>query len=151
MSFEALNDLYREVIIDHFKNPRHHGSIEPFDVEQEGYNPLCGDHIFLRLKCESGKIKDIGFTGKGCSISQAAASILTEDVVGKSLEEAQTKVLHFKEMMQGKREAVEEEGDIEALSGVKKFPVRIKCALLAWTTLQEAIEFYKKKGGESCR
>ena len=151
MSFEALDDLYREVIIDHFKNPRHHGSIDPFDVEQEGYNPLCGDHIFLRLKCEDQKIKDIGFTGKGCSISQAAASILTEEVVGKSFEEAETKVRHFKEMMQGKREAVEEEGDIDALSGVKKFPVRIKCALLAWTTLQEAIEFYKKKGGELCR
>lgn len=145
MAFEALNDLYREVILDHFQNPRHHEGIVPHDVEQEGYNPLCGDQITLQLKFENGVLKNMGCFGKGCSISQASASILTEEAIGKSISEIEERLVFFKDFMQGKKELENEEGDMEALSGVRKFPVRIKCALLAWMTLQEAIEFYKRK------
>lgn len=150
MAFEGLNDLYREVILDHFQHPRHHERVSPCDVEQEGYNPLCGDQIILQLKIDDQKISKIGFLGKGCSISQASASILTEETVGRSLSEIDHKVSFLKEVMLGKKEiGTEEVGDMEALAGVKKFPVRIKCALLAWTTLQEALDFYKKRQGET--
>lgn len=153
--FEALDDLYREVILDHYKNPRHHEQVVPHDVQQEGFNPLCGDLIVIQLKFGGLEpvspvlIEQIGFSGKGCSISQASASILTEEVQGKSLEEVQKKIDLFKQMMHGKLdpETIESLGDLEALSGVQKFPVRIKCALLPWTTLEEAFDFYLKKGG----
>ncbi|MEK7791091.1 MAG: Fe-S cluster assembly sulfur transfer protein SufU [Deltaproteobacteria bacterium] len=147
--FEALDDLYREVILDHYKSPRHHEQVMPHDVQQEGFNPLCGDQIVIQLKFVGHQIERIGFSGKGCSISQASASILTEEVEGKSLEEVQKKIDLFKQMMHGKLDpaTIESLGDLEALSGVQKFPVRIKCALLAWTTLEEAFDFYLKKGG----
>lgn len=146
MAFEALDDLYREVILDHFKNPRNHEKISPCDVEQEGYNPLCGDHITLQLKFENGKISKVGFWGKGCSISQASASILTKEVQGKSILEMEEEIQFFKSMMQGEVNLEDKDiGDLEALSGVRKFPVRIKCALLGWTTLEEALNFYKNK------
>lgn len=148
MTFEALDDLYREVILDHFKSPRNHGKLETHDVEQEGFNPLCGDQITLQLKFENGKIKSVGHWGKGCSISQASASILTEEILGKTISEAEEEIKLFKDMMQGKdvKEKIEkkETGDLEALSGVQKFPVRIKCALLSWTTLEEALNTWKK-------
>ena len=145
MAWEALNDLYREVILDHYKSPRHHEKIEPHDVEQEGLNPLCGDQLTLQLKINSGKIENVGCWGKGCSISQASASILTECIYGKALEEVLSEASFFKEVMQGKSKIEEKDvGDLEALSGVQKFPVRIKCALLAWTTLEEALRFYEK-------
>ena len=144
MAFEGLDDLYREVILDHFQHPRHHEKIEPFDVEQEGFNPLCGDQIILQVKIDDGAISRIGFLGKGCSISQASASILTEEVIGKTLSEVEKKVNFFKAMMHGKKANGEDIGDLEALTGVSKFPVRIKCALLSWITLQEALDFYRK-------
>lgn len=151
--FEALDDLYREVILDHYKNPRHHEEISPHDVAQEGYNPLCGDQVLIQLKIEDNRIVGIGFKGKGCSISQASASILTEEVQGRSIEEAEQKIGLFKEMMRGKLDpsTIESLGDLEALSGVQKFPVRIKCALLAWTTLEEAFDFFIKKGEVAVR
>ena len=146
MSFEALDDLYREVILDHYQNPRHHVPIDPHDVEQEGYNPLCGDQVVMQLKFDGTVLSNIGFSGKGCSISQASTSILTEEVLGKTIPEIEKRIEFFKDLMHGKiKEGGEDLGDLEALSGVQKFPVRIKCALLAWTTLQEAIEFYQKK------
>lgn len=148
MAFEALDDLYREVILDHFQNPRHHEKITPHDVEQEGFNPLCGDQIILQAKFDGETLKNIGVIATGCSISQAAASILTEETIGKTIPELEHKIEIFKGLMQGKVDPEKEDlGDMEALSGVRKFPVRIKCALLAWTTLEEAITFYKKKQG----
>ena len=146
MAFEALNDLYREVILDHFKNPRNHTPLSKFDVEQEGYNPLCGDHIKLQLEFQNGRVAKIGFIGKGCSISQASASILTEEIQGKTISEMEKEIQFFKSMMQGEVNCEEQDiGDLEALSGVRKFPVRIKCALLSWTTLEEALNFYQEK------
>ncbi|MBI3019321.1 MAG: SUF system NifU family Fe-S cluster assembly protein [Deltaproteobacteria bacterium] len=146
MAFEALDDLYREVILDHFKNPRNHAPLSAFDVEQEGYNPLCGDQIKLQLQFENGRVVKIGFMGKGCSISQASASILTEEIQGKSISEIEEEIQFFKSMMQGEANVEDQDvGDLEALSGVRKFPVRIKCALLGWTTLEEALTFYQEK------
>lgn len=149
MAFEALNDLYREVILDHYQHPRHKGVIEPHDVEEEGFNPLCGDQVTLQLKFDGETLKDIGIQGKGCSISQASASILSECVVGKTIQDVEGKVHFFKDLMQGKVSIDNQDvGDLEALEGVRKFPVRIKCALLAWTTLESGIAFFKnKKGG----
>jgi len=146
VAFEGLDELYREVILDHFKSPRHHGKLLSHDVEQEGFNPLCGDQIIVQLKIDEGKVTNIGWWGKGCSISQASSSILTEEILGKTLQEVEHKIQFFKSMMQPQGEVSknEEEGDLEALSGVRKFPVRIKCALLGWTTLEEAINLWKK-------
>lgn len=145
MAFEGLDELYREVILDHFKNPRHHHKIEPHDVEQEGFNPLCGDHITIQLKVNNDKVENVGCWGKGCSISQASSSILTEEIYGKTLAEVEHKVNTFKKMMRGEAPShVDDIGDLEALSGVQKFPVRIKCALLSWTTLEEALDLWKK-------
>ncbi len=148
MPFDALNDLYREVILDHFQNPRHHEKVTSHDVEQEGFNPLCGDQIVIQLKFLDSKIVGIGCFGKGCSISQASGSILTEEVTGKTIAEVEKKISFFKDLMQGRLDIVEEGSDMEALLGVRKFPVRIKCALLHWTTLAEGIGFYKQKQGE---
>ncbi len=146
MAFEALDELYREVILDHFKNPRNHTPLSHFDVEQEGYNPLCGDQIKLQLEFQNGRVSKVGFGGKGCSISQASVSILTEEICGKTIAEIEQEVQFFKSMMQGDVSYEDKDiGDLEALSGVKKFPVRIKCALLGWTTLEEALRFYQEK------
>jgi len=143
---DALDDLYREVILDHYKSPRHHGQLVPHDVEQEGYNPLCGDRIILQLQFQEDRLKDIRFSGQGCSISQAAASILTEETIGKSISDIRKEVGFFKRMMKGEvSEDQQDLGDLEALCGVRNFPVRIKCALLPWTTLEEALDFYINK------
>lgn len=138
---DHLEELYREVILDHFQNPRHHGSLPQADVDAEGKNPLCGDELTLHLKLDGDRIAGLQWEGRGCSISQASTSMLAEVVEGKTLAEATTMVEAVKQMMHGA--ALPESlnmGDVEVLAGVRKFPVRIKCALLAWTTLQEGIK-----------
>ena len=148
MAFDALNDLYREVIFDHYVHPRLQGTLYPHDVEEEGFNPLCGDHVTLQLRFEGDTLRDIGLQGKGCSISQASASILSECVIGQKIEAVETKIHFFKDLMQGKASIADQDvGDLEALEGVRKFPVRIKCALLAWTTLESGLAFFKNKRG----
>ncbi|MGH2365251.1 MAG: Fe-S cluster assembly sulfur transfer protein SufU [Chloroflexota bacterium] len=135
-----LDDLYREVILDHYKRPRNKGALEPHTVRAEGNNPLCGDEIQLDVNLRNGDIADIAFSGSGCSISQASASMMTEAVKDKGVAGAEQLIALFKEMMRGQAVEVDELGDLEALQGVQKFPVRIKCALLAWTTLEEALK-----------
>ena len=137
----SLDDLYRRVIMDHYQKPRNRGKLD----ESEGLvihlnNPTCGDSISLSLKVEDGKVRDARFVGEGCSISMSSASMMTEAVKGKSVEEALELSHQFSELMQGKEidEAVDL-GDIEALSGVAKFPARIKCATLAWKALEQGI------------
>jgi len=143
-----LDDLYREVILDHYRNPRHRGSLESATVAHEGYNPLCGDQITVSLLMDGGVIRDIAFSGQGCSISQSSASMMTEAVAGKTEEEAEALFRDFTAMMQGtEEEAPESLGDLEALMGVRKFPVRVKCATLAWHTLEEALQSLRKGGG----
>ena len=138
-----LDDLYREVIMDHYRFPRHRHPVEAPDITAEGYNPLCGDEISLQLKLKGGRIEKVGVQIRGCSISQASGSMMAEQLVGKTPAEAEALISAFQRMMRG--EGIEGGGeelgeDIEALEGVKKFPVRIKCALLPWTTLGEGMK-----------
>lgn len=138
-----LDDLYREVVMDHFRSPRHRAVIEAPDVSAEGYNPLCGDEVALQLRLDGAQVDEIGVQVRGCSICQASGSMMAEEVVGKNLSQTRELIGSFVEMMSGKgsQAAPAELGeDIEALFGVRKFPARVKCALLPWTTLQEGIE-----------
>ncbi len=142
----ALDDLYKETILDHYQHPRNKGQLEDPDVATRGHNPLCGDEVLLSLKLGDGTIRDIAFSGRGCSISQASASMMTESVKGADLPTVEALGADFKDMMAGNGapDRLSEHEDLQALQGVKKFPVRVKCALLPWTALAEAIETWRK-------
>ncbi len=136
----SLEDLYKEVILDHYKNPRNKRELPGAELASTKNNPLCGDEITVRAHLEDGRVAEVAFQGQGCSISQASASMLTEAVTGRSVDEATELVAEFRGMMEGRVEPAEEElGDLVALKGVVKYPVRIKCAVLAWDVLQEAL------------
>ena len=138
---QALDDLYRDIILEYYRNPRNRGSLPSPTVSREGQNPLCGDEVRLDLLVREGVIEDATFDGKGCSISQASASMLTEAVRGLTLEEAERLYQRFHRLMtEDDSVELEELGDLEALSGVRRFPVRVKCATLAWHILDEAIK-----------
>lgn len=141
MSFNNLDMLYRQVIMDHYKNPRNRGVIED-GVTVDLNNPTCGDSLRLQLQVEDGIVKDAKFEGEGCSISLASASMMTQIVKGKSVDEALQLATIFSEMVQGKDYDTDmfDLGDIEALSGVSKFPARIKCATLAWKALEKGVD-----------
>lgn len=135
-----LDDLYREIILDHYRNPRHRGSLSQTTASHEGFNPLCGDEVTIDVLVRDGRVEDVAYRGSGCSISQSSASMMTEAIRGKSVREAERLIEDFTGMMRGSDEIDPESlGDLEALSGVRKFPVRVKCATLAWHTLQEAL------------
>lgn len=141
----ALDDLYRDIILDHYRSPRNRGRLAQPDVATQGANPLCGDEIEVSLVIKDGRVADVRFNGKGCSISQASASMMTEGVKGKTIDEVKDLVASFKGMMHGDFEPDGDElGDLEALQGVRKYPVRIKCALLCWNTLAEGLELLEK-------
>lgn len=131
-----LDDLYRRVIMDHYKTPRNHGKLEDDAVTVELNNPTCGDRISLQMKITDGKVQDARFMGEGCSISLASASMMTDAVKGKTLDEAIALADQFSSLMKGEPVEFEYE-DLEALSGVNKFPARIKCATLAWNALRK--------------
>ncbi len=136
-----FDELYREIILDHYRNPRHREPLEGAEVVADGYNPLCGDEVELRLSFENGSISDVSFTGRGCSISQASGSLLTDAVIGKPIDQVERLSALFAEMVtDAEVEPAEELGDLEALQGVAKFPVRVKCATLAWHTLEDALK-----------
>lgn len=141
MSFNQLDMLYRQVIMDHYKNPRNRGVIEN-GVSIDLNNPTCGDSLRLQLQIEEGRVVDAKFEGEGCSISLASASMMTQLVKGKSVEDALALADIFSNMVQGKDYDTEtfDLGDIEALSGVSKFPARIKCATLAWKALEKGVD-----------
>lgn len=142
----GLEDLYREIILDHYRTPRNRGELDPPAVSAEGYNPLCGDEIRVFIIVKDGVVSDVRFNGSGCSISQSSTSMMTTAIKGKSVDEVRKVVRRFKHMM-----TIEEDGDatpvdaslnlgdLEALQGVVKFPVRIKCATLGWNTLLDAL------------
>jgi nitrogen fixation NifU-like protein len=135
-----LDDLYRDIIIDHYRHPRHKGHLASPSATHEGLNPLCGDEVTVEVLLDDGRVADIAYTGSGCSISQSSASMMTQAVAGKSVDDVRHLIGEFTSMMRGSDEADPEEiGDLEALSGVRKFPVRIKCATLGWHTLAEAL------------
>ena len=144
----SLDELYREVILDHYRNPRRRGSLPDPDAHAEGQNPLCGDEIAVDLRFDGDRVAEVRVAGQGCSISQASASMMADAIEGKTLAEIAELAHRFKAMME-----IEEGdagldpgrpggtlGDLEALQGVRRFPVRIKCADLPWTTLAEALE-----------
>lgn len=135
-----LDDLYRRVIMDHYKNPRNRGTLDAEAVTIHLNNPTCGDRISLQLQVEEGKVIDAKFSGEGCSISLSSASMMTEAVKGRTFEEAIGLAERFSGLMKGEPVEFEENEDIEALSGVNKFPARIKCATLAWNALRKGIE-----------
>lgn len=137
------DELYRETILDHYHNPRNQGILETPTVEVEGVNPLCGDELTLFLDVADGTIRDIKIKSRGCSINTASGSMMTELMSGIPLERAEELVSTFKGMMLNKDEDTElpdDMEDLEALQGVKRYPVRIKCALLPWNTLLEGIQ-----------
>ena len=137
-----LRDLYQEVILEHSKAPRNYREPAGTNQKAEGYNPLCGDHFTVYLEVENGAIRDIGFQGSGCAISKASASMMTQAVKGKSKAEAQTLFDEFHALVttggaNGDRPDI---GKLTVFSGVSEFPARVKCATLAWHTLQAALE-----------
>ncbi len=154
----GLEDLYREIILDHYRNPRNRGELPaPPATRVEGFNPLCGDEIVVFLDVHDGRVDDLKIAGQGCSISQSSASMMSSAVKGKTVDEARRLIRAFKAMMSiheqrldGEGRPVEEEavlpdpevklGDLEALQGVVKFPVRIKCATLSWNTLTQGLD-----------
>lgn len=137
----SLDDLYREVILDHYRSPRNKHGLAEATVDVHRNNPLCGDDITVRVAVRDGVAVDAAFEGQGCSISQASASMLTERIKGKKVGEIEDLVLSFRKMMAGEEGPDEEQlGDLVALKGVVKYPVRIKCAVLAWDALQEGID-----------
>lgn len=149
MVMSLADDLYRETILDHYHNPRNKGVIEEPTAKVEGVNPLCGDELTLYLQVANGKIEDLKLQAKGCSINTASGSMMSEALKGQSIDEAKKIIATFKDMMLSKgQETVlpDELEDLEALQGVKKYPVRIKCALLPWNTMLEGIDNVKVNG-----
>jgi nitrogen fixation protein NifU and related proteins len=154
----GLEDLYREIILDHYRNPRNRGELTvPPATKAEGFNPLCGDEIQVYLDVEDGQVAELKVTGQGCSISQSSASMMSQAVKGKTVDEARALVRAFKGMMSIHENVLDADdggdldgddepepevklGDLEALRGVVKFPVRIKCATLAWNTLTQGLD-----------
>ena len=136
----ATEDMYRENILDHYKHPRNRGKMAKPDSSAHDSNPLCGDELEVTAKIVDGKIAEIKFDGHGCSISLASASIMTGRLIGKTLPEALNYIENFQKMMRGDVPfGGKELGDLKALEGVLKFPVRVKCATLAWHTAQRGI------------
>ncbi|KHD84961.1 Fe-S cluster assembly sulfur transfer protein SufU [Heyndrickxia ginsengihumi] len=140
MSSNNLDALYRSVIMDHYKNPRNKGSLDDGNLTVDMNNPTCGDRIHLTMNVENGVVTDAKFTGEGCSISMSSASMMTQIIKGKTIDEAQKLAEIFSEMVQGRDYDDDIDlGDIEALQGVSKFPARIKCATLAWKAMEKGL------------
>jgi len=143
---EELDELYREVILDHFKNSSHAGRIPGAEVTATGNNPLCGDDLTFDLQLADGRIRQARFAGKGCAISQAAASMLAGQLEGRTPTQAQQLIAALKAMMRGAEpDAAVDLGDLEALAGVRKFPVRVKCAALSWNVVEQGLTTYAQK------
>jgi nitrogen fixation NifU-like protein len=137
----ALDDIYKEVILDHYKNPRNKRELPEAELQCHANNPLCGDEITVFAHLDGGAVEAVTFQGAGCSISQSSASMMTEAVTGTSVADALQLAADFRGMMAGDVDPSEDEfGDLVALKGVVQYPIRIKCAILAWDVLQEALE-----------
>jgi nitrogen fixation NifU-like protein len=137
-----LQQMYQEIILDHYKNPHGRGLREPYDAESHQINPTCGDEVTLRVSLDGDTVRDVSYDGQGCSISQASTSVLTDLVVGKPLGEAFEKMDAFVELMQGRGQVEPDEDVLEdgiAFAGVAKYPARVKCALLGWMAFKDAV------------
>jgi nitrogen fixation NifU-like protein len=148
----ALRELYQEVILDHSRHPRHYGVLEGASHKAEGYNPLCGDRVTVYLKLgEDGRITDVSFQGKGCAISQASASMMTDLLKGRSRDDAQRLMEGFLHLVRGEDASALSQDDRETLDvmgGISEFPMRVKCATLAWHTYKNALEDDQKTAEE---
>jgi nitrogen fixation NifU-like protein len=139
---DELRELYQQVILDHNKNPRNFRKIEGANRKVEGYNPLCGDHYFIYMQLEDDVIKDLSFEGEGCAISKASASLMSSVLKGKTKAEAERLFQRFHEVVTGRLDPtdhLEELGKLAVFAGVSEFPVRVKCATLAWHTMHAAL------------
>ncbi|MGH2539734.1 MAG: Fe-S cluster assembly sulfur transfer protein SufU [Actinomycetota bacterium] len=137
----ALDDIYKEVILDHYKNPRNKRELPGAELQRHANNPLCGDEITVFAHVEGDSIAEVTFQGAGCSISQSSASMMTEAVTGSNVDDAKGLAADFRGMMAGEAEPDEDHfGDLVALKGVVQYPIRIKCAVLAWDVLQDALD-----------
>lgn len=140
----SMDSMYQQIILDHYKNPQHRGLPEDFDAEVHHVNPTCGDEVTLRLRLADGTVAELGWDGEGCSISQASTSVMTELVLGKSVDEALALQRKFLQLMQSQGHAELTEADEEqledavAFEGVSKYPARVKCALLGWMAFKDA-------------
>ena len=140
-----VDELYGEIVLGHYHKPRNRGSLKEPSVSAEVANVFCGDEVKLDLAIEGGRVTAVRFLGRGCSISQASASMLTEAITGLSLEDVEAFLLAFKGMMNGSDQVnAKSLGDLAALQGVRRFPARVKCATLAWNALQQALEQHRK-------
>ncbi|MCS7081778.1 MAG: SUF system NifU family Fe-S cluster assembly protein [Bacteroidetes bacterium] len=138
---DALNELYSELILEHYTKPRNYGDLPEPDLVEEGYNQSCGDRIVLLLQIRDGRIQELRFRGYGCAISIASASLMSQHVKGRSLEEVQQLIEAFKAFVTGKQADLPPAlGELRLLRGVGRFPMRVKCATLAWNTLKQALE-----------
>jgi nitrogen fixation NifU-like protein len=135
-----IDDLYQEIILDHSKKPRNFGKMECPNAHAEGYNPLCGDRMRLDLKLENDVVKEAKFTGAGCAISMASASLMTEALKGKSRAEVEKIFERFHQLLTTDTPQTEDLGKLAVFSGVREYPARVKCATLAWHTLKAALE-----------
>ncbi|MCK0093166.1 SUF system NifU family Fe-S cluster assembly protein [Rhodococcus sp. HNM0563] len=137
-----MEQMYQEVILDHYKHPHHRGLREPYGAEVHHVNPTCGDEVTLRVHVEEGVVADVSYDGQGCSISQASTSVLTDQVIGMPVEDAMATVASFAEMV-GSRGTIDGDedvlGDGIAFAGVSKYPARVKCALLGWMAFKDAV------------
>ncbi len=133
-----MQELYKEIVLDHWQRPRNQGELPGAEIEEHINNPLCGDEVTVYANLRDGNVAELSFTGRGCSISQASASMMTERLVGKNREEAEAEIERFKTMMVGKEKFPETE-DLAALRGVIQYPSRIKCATLAWDAFRRGL------------
>ena len=143
-----LDELYEEIILDHYRNPRNNEELKDPDVEIEADNPFCGDEVKIQINFQNGRVGQIGVTGRGCAISQSSASLLSELAEGRTPGEMSHTTDLVRRMMRDETltdEELDELGDLEALRGVRKYPVRIKCALLPWAALQDMLESYRQE------
>ncbi|MBI4597121.1 MAG: SUF system NifU family Fe-S cluster assembly protein [Candidatus Omnitrophica bacterium] len=141
---DQLDELYREVILEHFKHSAHSGELPGAQIHVSGANPLCGDELAFHVRIDGGRVARARFVAKGCAISQAASSMLAGALEGKTIPEIQQVIETMKALMQGKApDPSVDLGDLEALSGVRKFPVRVKCAALSWNVVEQGLEQYQ--------
>ncbi len=146
----SLDDMYRDIILDHYKAPRGKKPIEEANIASDGHNPACGDELELKVSVDGSTVRDVHINCKGCAISVASSSMLAEQIKGKPLEEVKGLAEQVRKMLKGENvQLPEDTDDLDALKGVRNFPVRIKCALLAWVTLLEGIKTFEKGTGES--
>ena len=140
---DQMDELYREVILDHFKRPTHKGELPEAQIKAQGANPLCGDELSFHIRLEGDQLANVRFHGAGCAISQAAASMLAGQLEGRTMAEAGRIIDAMKALMQGGEPAAGPDvGDLEVLAGVRKFPVRVKCAALSWNVVEQGLKEY---------